>query len=232
VRPLARLRRALDTLVEFATLGEYPQGGVRRSGGVAVEASNVKGEVMHDPIEGPKVSVSSLPGGTTYAYEVWVGDRHAFARSAEEALELARELLASAGPPEDDPEGEMVGSLADLCRRLLDAHVARAVGEYHGTDDEGWVQEVVLYDADGKKVGQAGSEQFGEAGGVLEEAVRDYVGAAIHEAGYSGYENNDGGGGKVTIDATIAEAVVEHYEYVTEQEESPTVVLKPGRVSG
>lgn len=191
----------------------------------------VKGEVMHDPIEGPKVSVSFInQQQTPYAYEVWVGDAHAFATSAEQALEMAKEML---GRETLDPEGNQAARLAGeselshLCRRLRGGGVAQAVAEYGGTSDEGWVQEVALYDG-GKKVGEAGSEQWGAVGGELEEAVRAYVYTAIEAAGYSGYENNEGGGGKVSIDSALSVAVVEHYQYLTEEQYEKPVVLKVG----
>jgi hypothetical protein len=116
---------------------------------------------------------------------------------------------------------ELAMAKRELCATLKAAGVAIVVAEYYGDGDSGNTQEAISY------CGNAATPLAGELqppldntvislSGELQSRLDDFVDRVI-STNASGYENQDGGGGSVTINVAAQEIIMEHYDNVVEQ---------------
>lgn len=111
---------------------------------------------------------------------------------------------------------------------ILEAHgIARIVIAYDGGGDSGQINEVAAEAADGGSVAlpAVGCERFatGYDGSVVVdvtslEAALEEIGTEALAAYHSGWENNDGAFGTVTIDVAARTATLDHNVYFTDSE--------------
>lgn len=109
--------------------------------------------------------------------------------------------------------------MKDAVASLRGFGIAKIEGSYHGSGDEGWIDELTALDANGDDLtnGYPG-EQFG---GTTGYGLEDFVHALIDAGGAGGWENNEGGGGSFTIDLVTGKAEFDHFTTVEVNEPSP-----------
>jgi hypothetical protein len=126
---------------------------------------------------------------------------------------------------------------------LLDALKAigavRATVDYSGSGDEGFADETSAVNADQVAIdlsnqvpllvershfvdGQWQSATVNEYL-PLKDALRDFAMEAVNEL-HGGWENNDGGSGKVVFDCAANAVRIEHYSYYTESDYTETAL--------
>lgn len=91
-------------------------------------------------------------------------------------------------------------------KKLAQAGVAAIEGEYSGSGDSGQCDGVSVCMADER------SERY-----HLPREINDLITEAVEEvSGVTGYENGDGGGGKILLYVKTGEIVHQSYTYVLE----------------
>ena len=94
-----------------------------------------------------------------------------------------------------------------LCTCLARAGAANVTAEYSGCGDSGSTYSAEAFAADNTVVTLSAKLQHD-----VDEFIDDFI-----SANAGGYENNDGGGGTVTITVATKEIEAEHYDNVVEQ---------------
>ena len=132
-------------------------------------------------------------------------------------------------------------NLALIVQVLRDHHLAKLTIEYAGSGDSGEQFDIAVFDAQGNEgkvpttalMGKHALRHYGPAPTYAititsEDATQprsfadfleDFHSAVLTIEGKDGYENNDGGGGSLTVDVS-GECLLEHYDYYTERNES------------
>lgn len=150
-------------------------------------------------------------------------------------------LIAQCNSPEAEwvtAQGRIRSALvilnkAAILKAMSGAGVARVVVEYAGAGDSGEGIDVGIepagasatvhlqvvnssFDQDGKRwVYGADIKEL-----PLDEAAEQLCEDLISEAGHSGYENGDGGGGTMTLTLETGELQLEHYDCYIERDTS------------
>ena len=110
-----------------------------------------------------------------------------------------------------DPQAEAVAELkkwvAENKQALVDQGVASITGEYSGEGDSGQLDLVYASRTDGEFTGYNVPHQVVQLFEMLSDVLPP-----------DGYENNDGGGGKITVELDSGIVTLEHYWRVTDTE--------------
>ena len=110
-----------------------------------------------------------------------------------------------------DPKHLRAKSL--IVNAMKQAGISTAVIEYSGSGDSGNVDDVTFTPEVDARV------TIEDEDVSLNEAVRDFANELI-DSEHSGYENDDGGSGTITINAETNLVTWEHLDYYTESDRS------------
>jgi hypothetical protein len=132
-------------------------------------------------------------------------------------------------------------NLALIVQVLRDHHLAKLTIEYAGSGDSGEQFDIAVFDAQGKEgkvpttalLGKHALRHYGPAPTyaltiTCEDATQprsfadfleDFHSAVLTTQDRGGYEDNEGGGGMLTIDVS-GECLLEHYDFYTARSES------------
>ncbi|SRR5581483_4333289 len=109
---------------------------------------------------------------------------------------------------------------AALLQVLKDKGIAHAEVEYDGEGDSGQVNDIRFLDADNAELQPAGAVTVSLVGDpkpneyeTLQDAVESFVWDLLH-AYHSGFENNEGGHGTITIDVAKGSVLLDHNDRV------------------
>lgn len=125
--------------------------------------------------------------------------------------------------------------------RLAALGVALLHAEYSGDGDSGQFDGLTAYDAEGKWVGEVDFDKpVGEEDALVvnkvtkrlnnekfqtfSEELEQMTWGAIDNAGHGGWENNEGGFGKLVFDVAERTVVLEHSNYTGATEDSTNTV--------
>ena len=117
---------------------------------------------------------------------------------------------------------------AELIKALAAIKVSRAVIEYDGCGDEGQIESVEAFRANGESVSLetppfALTVEGGEATTSLRDALDDYAWELLAVT-HDGFEDCDGGHGTITIDVAKATVTLDHNQRFTDSVNTVTEV--------
>ena len=133
----------------------------------------------------------------------------------QESITEAPSMDVVTAVPDAQPDKEILAEKTALLTALQEAGVTVAVIEYSGCGDSGQVDTIELQPSG-----------IGEAATIrkLEEQLEGFT-ALLIDHYHCGYENNEGGGGSVTIDVVAGTVQYDSYDYYTETEDHPQRVI-------
>lgn len=106
---------------------------------------------------------------------------------------------------------EEISEDVEFFQNMREGGVATIDAEYSGAGDEGWIEFVNCYNADGQVLGSA-TERSLTSSSDLADIAMAWIDSVIDRM-VGGYENNEGGGGQVLINIGEGVAQFDHYSY-------------------
>lgn len=123
--------------------------------------------------------------------------------------------------PNPNPQSPLIGTKADLLRRLKRLRIAEVEIAYNGEGDDGQIEDVLAFDKRGKAVSLDAKVRLALYGEIkpklrtLQDVLNDFAWLVLHEY-HGGYENNEGGFGTIVIDVAQQRICIDHNDRIVD----------------